>query len=111
MGVETVSPVWDCSAPLSFAQPPRRGTLTAGQTRGLRADEMAMLIVKTMAMAGMWEGVPAQKLRVRLGHVSDLRQGGKANWVDRSVSKSNFDLRPFPKMSLNVTLGDLSAHR
>lgn len=70
VGVETVSPVWDCSAllcsaPLRFAQPPRRGTLTAGQKCGLQADKMAMLIVKTMAMAGMWEGVPTQKLRVK----------------------------------------------
>lgn len=47
----------------------------------------------------------------RLGRVSDLKQGRKAKWVGKSVLKLNFDLRPFPKMSLNVTLGELSAHR
>lgn len=59
--METVSPVWDllCSAPLRFAQPPRRGTLTASQTCGLQADKMAMLIIKTMAAMGFWEGLPA----------------------------------------------------
>lgn len=47
----------------------------------------------------------------RLGHVSDLKQGGKAKWVGRPVLKLNFELKLFPKMTLNVTLGKSSGHR
>lgn len=31
--------------------------------------------------------------------------------MGKSVLKLNFDLRPFPKMALNVTLDELPTHR
>lgn len=122
VGVETVSPGVDrvgllYSALLRYASPSHHGGEpcsggTASQPCCLQADKMAMPFVETMAMSEC-VGVPCcvEGESERLGHVSDLKQGGKAKWVGRSVLKLNFELRLFPKMTLNVTLGKSSAHR
>lgn len=116
VGVETVSSGCGtallCSA-TQYTSPSHRGGepcagVTASQRCGLQADKWLCLSSRRWLRR---DYLPALKVKGRLGHVSDLKQGGKAKWVGRSVLKLNFDLRPFPKMALDVTLGKLSTHR
>lgn len=122
VGVETVSPGSDrvgllYSALLRYASPSHHGGVPCsggdGQPKMLvtsRQDGDAHC--RDDGNVGYVGGPScAEGESERLGHVSDLKQGGKAKWVGRSVLKLNFELRLFPKMTLNVTLGKSSAHR